>query len=221
MFAELEGIYDDRTLSADDKWKQWWNLLFPAAGEAPDPRHHDTISISTASMDTLKRNFLEMWRANGNLPHLNVTAKEEAATTLVETLLRTTSVIQQRRRQSMHPRTTRTRHTASTQPCTPHTLAAEATLQFLASQTPLTTENLQDIPYMGGSSSAYAGTSDQILDDWDSRMSTVGNGDDEGTFNSVDTGYAIGRVASYNASSSTAFSNEYGEVVNLPYEQNP
>jgi hypothetical protein len=132
-FAELEEIYDNRTLSPIDKWKQWWKLLFPDAGEAPDPRHHDTISISTADIPAFQESFYNMWRENQVLPALDE-IQLQAVSTLLERLLRTAPIIQRYRHQSMQSRTPRT---------------------------PAAATNMQAVAYTAGQSPSYVANSQE------------------------------------------------------------
>jgi len=156
LFAELEEIYDNRTLSPEDKWKQWWKLLFPNAGEAPDPRHHDTISISTANIPAFQESFHSMWRENQVLPALDEN-QLQTVSTLLEKLLRTAPIIQRYRHQSMQPRT----------PRTPATAANMQAVAFTAGQSPSYIANAPEQDFNWCSN---------MLADLDSRFNSVGQG---------------------------------------------
>lgn len=142
MFAGLEEIYDNRTLSPDNKWKLWWKLLYPHAGEAPDPRHHDTISISTANLPEYMGLFRNMWDKEEGVPAANET-ELQTVLMLVEKLFRSCPIIQRCQRRSMQPRTPRT---------------------------PATAPNMQAVAYAAGPSPAYIANAPEQEFSWDGTM---------------------------------------------------
>jgi hypothetical protein len=201
MFARLEKIYANRALTAEIKWKQWWNLLFPDAGEAPDPRHHDTIIISAANISAIQENFLDMLRGDEDLVALSETELKAVSANL-EKLLRAAPIAQHCRRQSRQPRT-------------PRTPATAANLQPWTPRTPATAENLQAIAHTEGPWSAYTIAPDPLVD-WDARMPMVG----DDSFNLADQGYPGSEGPSFDTSGSNSFGQGFGGSGNLPFGQN-
>ncbi|RYP20506.1 hypothetical protein DL765_002751 [Monosporascus sp. GIB2] len=108
QWKAVTAIYDDKTLTHDEKWIKWWRLFSPNAGEMdnPDPRHHDTVTISTADIPTLQGIFQDMWQSDNLLPVLNDEQKQKASI-LLDKLLRLLPTVHRHRHRKNQPRTER------------------------------------------------------------------------------------------------------------------
>jgi hypothetical protein len=111
LWDKLEAVYETSPtlLTSDQKWIEWWKLLFPEArnDEIPNPRHQDVIIVSTAKIPALQETFHDMWKENALLPELDNDQKN-VLSSMLGTLLRAQVVLCRHRPQSGQPRTPRT-----------------------------------------------------------------------------------------------------------------
>ncbi|RYP57374.1 hypothetical protein DL769_009528 [Monosporascus sp. CRB-8-3] len=108
QWKAVTAIYDDKNLTHDEKWIKWWRLFSPNAGEMdnPDPRHHDTVTISTADIPALQGIFQDMWQSDNLLPPLDDEQKQKASI-LLDKLLRLLPTVHRHRHRKTQAQTER------------------------------------------------------------------------------------------------------------------